>query len=231
MGAFYENTDYDKESFSFGDVNVEVYLSNSATTDYDLTGQVLWPSVRVLCHFMVSPEGRKILSGALHVLELGSGVGLTGIVASMIARKVTLSDHIPLILELIERNIVLNSSRTVNVPSSVLLDWTNPSGATPEGILSKGSIDVIMASDCVYGVDAVAGIVETLDYYLSPGGVCIMSYKIRWLDVDRTLRESLAEHGYLLREVPLRSFMEEDDIAEEIKTDGFMFLISKSASP
>lgn len=109
---------------------------------------------------------------------------------------------------------------------SVLLDWENPS-KFEDDLLQKNSFDLMLASDCVYGVAAVPSLCQTLDYYLSETGVFIMSYKLRWFDVDRSLRETLEKMKFKVVEIPLIDFIPLELINDEIKHDGFLFVITR----
>lgn len=54
-----------------------------ACTDYDLTGQVIWPSSEALSKFII--DNKEKFQGRT-VLELGAGAGLAGIVAANFAK-------------------------------------------------------------------------------------------------------------------------------------------------
>ncbi len=152
---------------------------------------------------------------------------MTGVVAAKVSPSlITLSDHQDVIIDLIRKNIETNHLKHASV---TFLDWTNPEAAAnvPGSNIKKGMVDVIIASDCVYGVDAVDPLVDTLSYFLQPEGRCVMSYKKRWLNVDGKLRDTLSLRGFALEEVPLRTFMRDENISEEVREDGFLFLISR----
>ena len=62
-----------EREFSFGGTNLKVILSNAASTDYDLTGQVVWPAAYVLCSWLSSLP-RSYFQNKM-ALELGAGIG------------------------------------------------------------------------------------------------------------------------------------------------------------
>lgn len=72
-------------------------------------GLVMWPAAvilsRMLCKHPEQIRGKS-------VLEIGSGLGLTGLVASHMASDVTLSDFNPLVLRNLEANVALNAGQT-----------------------------------------------------------------------------------------------------------------------
>ena len=69
------NEDYDEVAFEVGGVTQRVLCLQSASTDHDLTGQVVWPVSVLLAWFVASRRDR--LRGA-RVLEVGAGCGLPG---------------------------------------------------------------------------------------------------------------------------------------------------------
>ena len=55
-----------------------------ASESFDDTGTVLWPAAPLLCYFLLSDAGRRLVHGA-SVLELGAGVGIPGLIAGRCA--------------------------------------------------------------------------------------------------------------------------------------------------
>lgn len=82
----------------------QLLLACLLAADYDLTGQILWPGGRLLAEYLGAHPELLRRSGAC---ELGSGLGLVGIFASQ-ALPVVLTDHNPVILEVLARNVELN---------------------------------------------------------------------------------------------------------------------------
>jgi hypothetical protein len=88
---------------SRGDEVVPLDALAAASTDFDLTGQVVW-LVSVLTSHYVASELRDVVAGQ-DVLELGAGAGLVGLTAARWARSVVLSDYEDEVLSLLERNL------------------------------------------------------------------------------------------------------------------------------
>jgi hypothetical protein len=63
---------YQLTKFTFGSHVLELYCLQSASTDFDLTGQLVWPGAMLMNGYL--SENADILQGC-SVLELGSGVG------------------------------------------------------------------------------------------------------------------------------------------------------------
>ena len=98
-------TSFEEETFVFGDVQQRLLCSKAATTDYDLTGLVVWPASQILAWYVV--QTRHIFEGK-HVLEVGAGCGLTGFVAAQYAAHVSFTDGNPRILDLLRKTCELN---------------------------------------------------------------------------------------------------------------------------
>jgi len=64
------------------DVRISLMASRAATTDYDLTGQIVWPVAVLLSHYLVSVPGKEHLKNS-RVVELGAGCGLVGMASAM----------------------------------------------------------------------------------------------------------------------------------------------------
>lgn len=98
---FFLSEDYALFTETIGDHTQEFYALPSACTDYDLTGQVIWPGSKILASYLI--KNCSIISEKA-VLELGSGPGLTGLICSYFTKRMILSDGNDVILRLLERN-------------------------------------------------------------------------------------------------------------------------------
>ena len=59
----------------------------------DLTGQVAWPALTVIGHYLTAPAGTALVKGQ-HCVELGAGIGVPGLLAAAAgAQSVVLTDH------------------------------------------------------------------------------------------------------------------------------------------
>ncbi|KAK3408437.1 hypothetical protein EUGRSUZ_J00675 [Eucalyptus grandis] len=106
-GSFFTNDDYQLTKFTFGSQVLELYCLQSASTDFDLTGQLVWPGAMLLNEYL--SKNVDLLRGC-SVIELGSGVGITGILCSRFCREVVLTDHNDEVLKILQKNIDLHSS-------------------------------------------------------------------------------------------------------------------------
>ncbi|KAJ7591388.1 putative methyltransferase-domain-containing protein [Mycena floridula] len=129
-----------------------------------------WPAGQVLARFLVS-RGPNSLAGK-HVVELGSGTGLVGLVAAQLgAKQVSITDRSPL-LPIMEQNIAMN-----HLSSSVHATELNWGETIPDAIPEK--IDLIVAADCVYFEPAFPLLVQTLSDLVQDNTEVLFCYKKR----------------------------------------------------
>lgn len=105
--------------------SLDLFCSQAASTDFDLTGQVLWPAAALLAGYLVAGEGeegeeeqggggerressrgRSLTSASTSACELGAGLGLSGLAAVAFSglRRLVLTDGSDVVLRVLERN-------------------------------------------------------------------------------------------------------------------------------
>uniref|UniRef100_A0ACD5WNB8 Uncharacterized protein n=2 Tax=Avena sativa TaxID=4498 RepID=A0ACD5WNB8_AVESA len=122
--SFFMNRDYEMKTFTYGSQVLHLLCSSSASTDYDLTGQLVWPGA-VLMNTYLSEHPETVKGRS--VIELGSGIGITGILCSRFCKEVVLTDHNDEVLEIIKKNIELQST-SGNADAALTaekLEWGN----------------------------------------------------------------------------------------------------------
>ena len=88
---------------------VQCFLrTSSSAADYDLTGQIIWPAATLLADYL--GERPNIMTGRRAACELGSGVGLTGLVCGQFCNTV-LTDHNKIVLKVLQENVGRNPSQ------------------------------------------------------------------------------------------------------------------------
>ncbi len=115
---------------------------------------LLWPAAVNTAELILQHRWPVRLSA----LELGCGVGLTGIAALLVGHNVTFSDHAPLAVRTAQSNAGRNGF--ANVPGLVF-EWQHP----PEL-----QFDILFASDVLYDSAGHAPLLTTLRSMLLPGG-------------------------------------------------------------
>lgn len=124
-----------------------VLIEHQSATTLDLVGEQVWRGALFLADFILHhPE---IFKNA-NILELASGVGLTSIVAGMLAKKVVITDvDRGDILTLIDRNVERN--REIMKAEILVKEIDFYDHATiDENFESLKDISVIMAADTIY---------------------------------------------------------------------------------
>lgn len=146
----------------------KVIINLREQEDYDVsTGMSVWKGSEILCHYLLE---HPHLIREKRVTELGSGVGLCGIVSAKAlgASTALLTDGDHVVLRNLRRNVELNglSSEVVSCPQLI---WGESRAKEFEKM--NGKQDVILATDCVYVTKSVRPLFETVASVLVPKGV------------------------------------------------------------
>lgn len=120
---------YDKKS----DAHEDTIFIRELPVAAGWVGCAIWDAAVIMSRFLRT-QG-PVLHG-LRVLELGSGVGLVGLVASRLCREAVLTDYSTSILENLEYNIWLNSA---DLSPERLADILPESAAAQEAYRAAGS--------------------------------------------------------------------------------------------
>jgi hypothetical protein len=190
--SLFLNEEYVSVSVPFGEVeeegegrerfSLDLLCSQAASTDFDLTGQVLWPAAALLASYLVAGEeggtgeksrGRSLAarsrSGAC---ELGAGLGLSGLAAVAFSglRRLVLTDGSDVVLRGLERNArrVATSScsaeaeereREVSVSG---LEWGDEAAAAAlRREHSMNGFDLLLGADVTYSHSALPALFST----------------------------------------------------------------------
>ncbi|KAJ6895979.1 hypothetical protein NC651_022265 [Populus alba x Populus x berolinensis] len=120
-------------------------LITAEKADFDLTGQLVWPGALLLNDYLA--KNAEMLQGC-SIIELGSGVGVTGILCSRFCPQLLLTDHND---EILKKNIELcASSENPNCCAELVaekLEWGNSDHI--DQILQRYSrgFDLILGAD------------------------------------------------------------------------------------
>lgn len=138
----------------------DIIARHEVPDDYTPYWTELWPSAIGMAHYLFSQEPMK---GRV-ALELGCGLGLTGMAAATRGASVVLSDLEDDALRLATLNWILNF---MEEPAILKLDWRNPQ------ISQK--FDLLLASDVAYEEKQFYPLVQAFDQLLEPMGEVILS--------------------------------------------------------
>lgn len=131
--------------------------------DFPLWAKI-WPAGVVLASHLSHQSGEP----GKRVLEIGSGLGLVGIVAACQGYDVTLTDYNPHALAFIHANANLNGCEQLTVQQ---LDWKAPE--------LEGLFDFIVGSEIVYRDEDIELLAALFKRFLKPNGRVLLVEEIR----------------------------------------------------
>ncbi|KAA8533379.1 hypothetical protein F0562_033088 [Nyssa sinensis] len=139
--------------------SLSILQSPSSMSSPGVTGAVMWDSGVVLGKFLEhAVESGMILLQGKKVVELGSGCGLVGCIASLLGAQVILTD-LPDRLRLLKKNVEANLYGDVKGSATVNeLIWGD--NLDPE--MSEPLPGYVLGSDVIYSEEAVTDLLTTL---------------------------------------------------------------------
>ncbi len=124
----------------------------------------IWEASIVLADHLI----RICLEKKKEILEIGAGMGDTGLFLGAFGHKVTITDYEEDALELLRMNVQRNGLNNVSVRK---LDWNNPD--------LTGRYDIICGSELVYNETSIGPIINLFRKYLRPEGTVFLSHDFR----------------------------------------------------
>ena len=195
LEGFFLDTSYKLQSVDIRGEEVKFYSLKAASTDFDLTGQVVWPAAVFLAEYISDHPG---LVHEKTCLEVGSGAGVLGLFASTLARKVVLTDGQDVVMDLLRSNLQFAKGAVAGCK----LDWTDPDPVST--LVSAGlesQFEVILGADVVHWPTLLLPLVTTVDRLLAPTGVFLLGYTLRSLTTFDSLRSLCEETGLAMEEL------------------------------
>lgn len=168
------------------------------------TGGSVWDGALIMATHLCQSN---LFEDADHVVELGSGVGLVGLVAAALAKTqkiVTLTD-LPECLPLINENIKQNSNLWRDkevVVRSQELDWLDSDHKL------ENPPDVILVADCVWMRELVEPLLHTLRRLCRKDTLVYISYQRRGRDTHAELMRGL-HRWFNINELALPSHLKQ----------------------
>ncbi|KAM7371510.1 hypothetical protein PAMP_008743 [Pampus punctatissimus] len=162
-------------------------LENVAVISEGTTGLVTWEAALYLAEWAL--DHRQSFTGRT-VLELGSGVGLTGVTVcrSCSPARYFFSDCHPRVLQKLRDNIQLNGLAESPSVSVEELDWTE---VTEERLKEIGA-NTVIAADVVYDPDIVRSLVKLLSKILK----CSSAHVLPEVFICSTIRNPETYSGF-----------------------------------
>lgn len=145
----------------------------SGTSEWDPYWGLLWAAAPVTAELLLSQRWQQGLSS----LEVGCGVGLTGIAGLLSGLNVTFTDHAPEAVRMAQQNAARNGFPNAE---GLIFDWREP---------VNRQFDFIFGSDILYDLAVHEPLLTTLKAMLSPTGQI-------WIgDAGRTNAPSFVERA------------------------------------
>ncbi|XP_022897975.1 protein N-lysine methyltransferase METTL21A isoform X2 [Olea europaea var. sylvestris] len=198
--SFFINDNYQLTPFTFGSHVLELYCLQSASR------QLVWPGAVLLNDYL--SKNAETLQGS-SVIELGSGVGITGMLCSRFCREVVLTDHNEEVLKILKKNIELQESSQNSLCCAELkaekLEWGNSDQLN--SILQRHSteFDLVLGADICFQQSSVPLLFDTVEKILSVGreNKCkfILAYVSRAKVMDTLVISEAIRHGLQINEV------------------------------
>ncbi|XP_058196365.1 uncharacterized protein LOC131312537 isoform X2 [Rhododendron vialii] len=204
--SFFINDDYQLTTFTFGSQVLQLLCLQSASTDFDLTGQLVWPGAMLLNNYLsANPE---LLRGR-SVIELGSGVGITGILSRRFCNEAVLTDHNEEVLKILRKNIELHSSSENSNGSAGLiaekLEWGNSDHLNQILESHSKGFDLVLGADICFQQSSIPLLFDTVQQLLRirEGGHCkfLLAYVSRAKVMDTMVVSEAIRHGLQIIEV------------------------------
>ncbi|KAK5580801.1 hypothetical protein RB653_000825 [Dictyostelium firmibasis] len=212
VGDLFLNKSYVKKTIEYFGVDVKLNVLDSAATDFDLTGQVIWPSAQVLTQYIIKNQeeykNKKIL-------EVGSGVGVCGLFLARLGQPCTLSDNNEIVLDLLRLNVEESTADGYKC-DCMKLDWGNQDDMdkcllkSKEDYCDNGGFDMIIGSDIVYWKIGIIPLFKTVSHLLkfNDDSRFIICYQSRSTQTDNYLLEQATLHGFQYEFKPIDTFLD-----------------------
>eukprot|EP00568_Trieres_chinensis_P001053 CAMPEP_0183307274 /NCGR_PEP_ID=MMETSP0160_2-20130417/17232_1 /TAXON_ID=2839 ORGANISM="Odontella Sinensis, Strain Grunow 1884" /NCGR_SAMPLE_ID=MMETSP0160_2 /ASSEMBLY_ACC=CAM_ASM_000250 /LENGTH=343 /DNA_ID=CAMNT_0025470827 /DNA_START=140 /DNA_END=1171 /DNA_ORIENTATION=- len=181
--------------------------------DCDGTNEMAWPAGIQLSQFITSPEAVPFIQDKVSVLDLGSGMGVSGLaIASALAeleddtsREVVLTD-LPNATSLLQSNVDFNreviqkgeEDGDSKVALKVLpLTW-GQTGEDSNSELKAKKFDLVVASDVLYNPspDVCKALGKTMYAFLDGEGKILLSTRWRKPEEERIFYEEMERNGF-----------------------------------
>ena len=153
----------------FGLANWDVFVKNLEEQGEEYIRKFpfwvkIWEASVVLADHLI----RIGLGKEKDILEIGAGMGVTGLFLGAFGYKITVTEYEEDALELLRMNVEHNGLDTVTVKK---LDWNHPD-------LTE-TYDVICASELIYNVTFMEPIIKLFRKYLRPEGTVFLAHDAR----------------------------------------------------
>jgi predicted nicotinamide N-methyase len=133
----------------------------------------LWAKIWEPCFILADHLASTPVNPEKHFLEIGSGLGLVGIVASSFGHKVTMTEYNHDALNFAKANAHINDRSNLEI---MQLDWNKPE--------LKGTFDRIIGSEVIYKEESFYPILRLFRIYLKEDGEILLSERVRKSSIE-----------------------------------------------
>ena len=215
LSALFTCETYTEKTFDFGDIKQSLLCSRATSTDFDLTGQIVWPASIILCWYLA--HHRLDLLENKTVLELGAGCGLAGFYAAKFCSHTTITDGNEVVLRLLEQNkqFLLDKEVTMEIgkpaknkvevkkllwgiKDEIRAIYCNENSTSSSSSSSIPTPSIIIGADIILWPLSVLPLVHTLRWLLSFNAEtsrAIISYVVRANSTTELLLEMASAYG------------------------------------
>lgn len=186
---FFDETEHEKRNFTFSVPMKSEGDSQTTSNEVEVSiygwkkvdGNIVWRGAQMLADKLAdSAETVERLKGS-SVLELGAGSGLLGILCAHLGAHAVITDGDEKEFPVLARNAecfedMLSNGGSI---SASVLEWGRTAGlkaveARVPGLIPH-SFDFIVASDVVYIPQYIPDLAESIEFFLAPQGVAIIT--------------------------------------------------------
>lgn len=201
--SFFINDNYQLTTFTFGSHVLQLLCLQSASTDFDLTGQLVWPGAMLMNDY-ISKNTDKL--HGCSIIELGSGVGVTGILCSKFCREVLLTDHNDEVLKILKKNVDLHAtSESISKCSAKKLEWGSEDHISQISKQHAGGFDLVLGADICFQQYSIPPLFDTVTklFRLREVNGCkfILAYVSRSKSMDTLVINEAVRHGMQVSEI------------------------------
>ncbi|CAH0473637.1 unnamed protein product [Peronospora belbahrii] len=159
---------------------------------FNEVGLKIWEAGWLLAEYVIAYQDEL---RDRNVLELGAGVGLTGMVLACVCRatRVVLTDYAPIVLQNLRYNVEINLNKFICPVEVQTLEWET---WQPTDHISERP-DVLLAGDCAYDVEAFPALMHALQVFFGKDEASICQHRQRVAIFAATIRNQKTFQEFL----------------------------------
>jgi predicted nicotinamide N-methyase len=180
----------------------EVFYRRLVAGETELSGLPFWGKIWEASIFLASYLMAQPVVGERRILEIGAGMGVSGLFAATCGHQSTLSDHTEEVLRFTRANALLNDLDQVPV---LRIDWRDEPPEKP--------YDWIVGAEVVYHQPSYDALIRFFDQALKPRGTiflakrtdlpataffALLTERFQFKRLDRVMRSGDEEYSFSL---------------------------------